>query len=561
MVAMLLLFLPLYGVFAAAAQPGQVRVLLTQWSGADTLDVGVWGAYAMDEAFSFQRGASIRLHEQNGRVMAYYEGMAYRGGETVKLLRHISDESLENGVRLEGRLNLLEGDLLVSAVNGQLQAVLHIGIEDYLKGVVPYEMSDDFPKEALKAQAVAARTYTLRALDGSRAYDVVDNTNDQVFRGTLEDQVKAQQAVRETAGSTLMYEGRPANAYYTASNGGQTESAYHAWGREHIAYLQVRDDPYDAANTLAEVRKLFLPKVVTQDSALHPWLSERLMQSALPSVKSLGYDDKPENVKITGFRSVEAIGPQFPGESRLMTKVRFDLNISARRPQAVLREGEVALFSSPVPTQTPAPGGMTTAQPLGPFEAVASSVRVELPLYPEMEQALGLSINIKQNETVTVTENPDGFLLQTARYGHGVGMSQRGAEWMAGQHGMSYKEILAFYYPGTALERQNTTPQAREPLDRSYLSTPGPRPTATPKPTLVPVSATPGPGQYMVAVTGVARNSSLNLRAEPNTGSDVLYQLYYGQRLLVLSKAGEEWLQVEADGLKGYVMARFVSAE
>lgn len=107
--------------------------------------------------------------------------------------------------------------------NGTLVPILSLSVEDYLLGVVPYEMSDSFPLEALKAQAVCARTYALSHLNASRAYDVVDTTNDQVFKGVDSSTKNAARAVQETAGIVGMYNGKLAECFYSASNGGQTE--------------------------------------------------------------------------------------------------------------------------------------------------------------------------------------------------------------------------------------------------------------------------------------------------------------------------------------------------
>ena len=65
----------------------------------------------------------------------------------------------------------------------QMTAILHIPVEEYLLGVLPYEMNEAFPIEALKAQAVAARSYAIRKQNSNEHYDVTDNTNDQVYRG------------------------------------------------------------------------------------------------------------------------------------------------------------------------------------------------------------------------------------------------------------------------------------------------------------------------------------------------------------------------------------------
>ena len=67
------------------------------------------------------------------------------------------------------------------------------------------------------------------------------------------------------------------------------------------------------------------------------------------------------------------------------------------------------------------------------------AVTVTLPIFTEAERAMGLSINVSQNELITVSDIGSAFLIESRRFGHGVGMSQRGAEQMARQHGMTYE--------------------------------------------------------------------------------------------------------------------------
>ena len=105
----------------------------------------------------------------------------------------------ENGLRINGDYNLYCGDLMIRTDGKTLTAVLHIPVEEYLLGVVPYEMSDSFPLEALKAQAVCARTYALSRVDPKKEWDVVDTTNDQVYRGLTGAHPLSDRAVRETA--------------------------------------------------------------------------------------------------------------------------------------------------------------------------------------------------------------------------------------------------------------------------------------------------------------------------------------------------------------------------
>ena len=539
-----------------AESSGVIRVLLSSASESTALDVEVYGAYLLDERISFQRGSKLSIRSQGNLLVLYYEGSVYRTTGSVRLLRHSANAEDENGLRLNGTLPLYEGDLFVDADGGRLRTVLHIGIEDYLQGVVPYEMSDEFPLEALKAQAVAARSYALLSIRGDRSFDVYDTTSDQVFRGYLPEHPNASRAIRETEGMGLNYQGKLAQAFYTASNGGQVEASINAWGREDIPYLQVKLDPYDLQNPLSIVRTAAIPMdgVALQNTL--PWLYEMLVTAAVPAVESLGYPLGSEEIVIRSVMDLEAVLPMYPQSgSMVMTTLRFTLQLGSDVILAP-KEEEVSLFASQAPGAGDDIAG--TAQGTGP-NGWTQLVSVDLAHYPQVEQQLDLSINIKQNETLRVRKSETGYELLTARYGHGVGMSQRGAQWQAEHEGWTYEQILGFYYPGTALTHYATLAPSLPALSQDYLTTPGPRPTATPRPTPVPVSATAGPGEWIAIVDGIGRNSSLNLRAHPSTNGDILYQLFYGQELLVHGRAEEGWLQVSTDGLSGFVMEEFVT--
>ena len=140
----------------------------------------------------------------------------------------------ENGLYIDEseKDTLYCGDLTVSTEGDGLRAVLKIQVEDYLYGVVAYEMSDSFPIEALKAQAVAARTYALQRKwqSAGRDYDLVDTTADQVFKGYDPEYQNVIEAVDATRGVVGLYDGAFAVCYYTASNGGQTALPSQLWG-------------------------------------------------------------------------------------------------------------------------------------------------------------------------------------------------------------------------------------------------------------------------------------------------------------------------------------------
>jgi SpoIID/LytB domain protein len=132
---------------------------------------------------------------------------------------------------------------------GRVLPINSIDIETYLKGVVGLEMSDSFPIEALKAQAVAARTYALTKLGAERAkgYDIDDTTLYQVYGGFFSTHRNVIRAVDETRGIVLVHNNRLVETLYSASNGGHTEASQNVWTAA-LAYLIAKPDSFDNEN-------------------------------------------------------------------------------------------------------------------------------------------------------------------------------------------------------------------------------------------------------------------------------------------------------------------------
>lgn len=129
------------------------------------------------------------------------------------------------------------GKLMVKMSNGKLVVINDLTLEDYLKGVVPSEMPPSWEFEALKAQAIAARSFALANL-GKQArfgYDLKDNTEDQAYGGASVETNKTNRAVEETTGLVLTYDMKIIPAYYSASAGGMTNT--NAWGG-NLPYLR-----------------------------------------------------------------------------------------------------------------------------------------------------------------------------------------------------------------------------------------------------------------------------------------------------------------------------------
>ena len=540
----------------ARAEKNTVRVLLTRLNLTDRLEIALDGSYTLD-GMSFQRGSRLVLSCTTGRIMVYYEGMALDSGKELVLTRHQAAEGLENGLRLNGDYALYRGDLHVKTDGKMLTAVLHIPIEEYLLGVVPYEMSDSFPLEALKAQAVAARTYALYKMRGaSGAYDLVDNTNDQVFRGYNASNERAIRAVQETAGVACYNNGALAICYYTASNGGQVELVRNVWGKGEGDYITMHDDPYDVENPESVVKSAAIAKTAKDGIVYNQQLTDYLLDGVSEAVTALGYSGDAADTRIAGVAGISLHTPQGGMSAKVMTQMGFDLTVQCRqKPTAAMQDEEVNLFALPETT----PEATSAPQPTqAPFVTLEQTVQVDVPVFSAIEPWLGLSINGSNNEILTVREENDRFVIESRRYGHGVGMSQRGAQWMAGQYGWTYDQILRFYYPGLALKKTDTQVTLPPAVSAAFLTTPGPAATPTPRPTLMPASDQLKAGEWRVKVTQISANSSLNLRSAPSTASDVLRVLYYGQELLASSCDEEGWIKVRTDVTEGYVMEKFV---
>ena len=562
----LLMLLPQVLPARAEKDTGVVRVLLTRLNLTDRMELSLDGSYTLNE-LSFQRGSklTIAISGAGGKLMVYYEGMALDAGKQLTLVRHAVEKGQENGLRVNGAYELHPGDLVVSIRDGQLRAVLHAPVEEYLLGVVPYEMSDSFPVEALKAQAIAARTYALRKVGSNQDYDVVDNTNDQAYYGVKAQNTNAAQAVRETAGLCGFYKGALAECYYSASNGGQTELASHVWGSGDYHYLVMADDPYDLENPESVVKQASLPKKLTGNDALGA-LKAPVLGALSEILESRGYDGDMDHIRVTGITGAETALPLYTDSpSRIMTLLRLNLTVQARRLLEDDGEEEISIFTvltgeTPAPTEVPEKIS-GTGERWSAMETLPQPVLVTLDIFPVVESALNLSINGGRNELITVRETDNAFVVESRRYGHGVGMSQRGAQRMADVYHWTYDQILRFYYPGMQVSAVKYTYATPTALDRTFLTTPGPAATPTPRPTPQPLTVTPGPGQYRVNVTNIGVNSYLNMRAAPNTQAEVLRQLYYGQQLIVLEEEGAQWFKVCLDDLTGYVMKDFVQKD
>ena len=527
---------------AGGESPSEIRVLLRRLYLEDRADLTLSGRYLVRSGSGgellLSDGAEVTVRLQGQQLILFSGGVSAAMGKTCSFLRQDSGDT-EPGIRFNLQAGFYPGDLSLSIEENKMVPVLTLPLDTYLQGVVPYEMGDSFPEEALKAQAVCARTYALSRMNSGEAWDVVDTTNDQVFRGLSAGSPKSEKAVADTAGLVLTCDGKLITAWYSASNGGQTELPSNIWSGEVPRCFAMTDDPWDAENPDATVRTCVLNR---DGSALSPAFVKLLRQAALSDPLLRDATPEEENFKVRRLLSLELTTPRYAAPSRLMTRmqVTFTLASGQAAPAAETADGETDLDMADLISSSP--------------------FTVTLDIFPDALNALGLSVSGANNEIITLKEDEESFTLTAGRFGHGVGLSQRGAQQMA-RAGKAFQEILAFYFPGASIRQYTGQPSPLPTAPALLAQDPGPAPTATPRPTLMPVTEELPEGAYMAVVEHIAQDSSLNLRAQPSAGAEIVMRLYYHQKLIVLEKCDiPGWVHVKTDAVEGYVMESFLDS-
>ena len=514
---------------------GRIRVWLRSLSDERTLTLGFNGIYAAgDGRIAFERGTVATLTCSDDSLYLSSGSLRLKLGDSVTFTRYQAAEGSANGLLIQENTSggLYCGDLTVDLYEGAMRAILTVDAEEYLYGVVGYEMSDSWPLEALKAQSVAARTYAMskKAQSAGREYDVADTTADQVYRGYQSAYANVIAAVDATEGVTGIWKGGYATCFYTASNGGQTALPTDVWTDQgDYGYLDRRDDPYDWENPMSVVKSVEFRADLSDCPALRTLLTDAVDEAL----------DRPFTLqRVLWITPVDPV----PEDSRRYTRLRF----------------EVSCLTEKV-LQTPAPTEEGVSFPAVPFAEAGQqeerTVTVDLDVFGQIKSALELGINGSDYELIQVLSGQGSFTLETRRFGHGVGMSQRGAQRMAGHYGMDWTEILGFYYPGMSLEKISWSRPALEALEGISDTAPAPSPTPAPLPEL-------SEGEYYAKVVLHGDSDALNIRKGPSTGTAVLDRFEEGRRVIVSSPEDENgWVKIRTAELNGYVKAYYLEAE
>lgn len=304
------------------------------------------------------------------------------------------------------------------AADGSLAVVNELPIEHYLLGVVGPEIGNFAPDEALKAQAVAARSETWAKLQQGYVsddplYDFTD-TSPQVYRGWREENQAVRRAIDATRGEILVWHGQPIDAVYGHSCGGVVAEVSEVWGGAPLAWSRKRWDR-DGAPGNVELQSFEAAHGVTRTDGVDAWCSPH--QDGFPR-----YAEKH-------FRWRRAWSAE-------------DLT---RMIDPVYRTGAVRGISI---LKRSASGRVQRLR----IEGAQRNVELKRELH--IRGALG---NLKSTFfTMTTDEDSSGELervyIYGAGYGHGVGMCQMGA-YMLAKGGRGYRDILTHYFSGVSFDR------------------------------------------------------------------------------------------------------------
>jgi stage II sporulation protein D len=220
----------------AGTQAGTVRVLLE--AGPDSVEfTDATRACGKDlegqKTYTAVRdGSSVHLRSPDGQDLGSCgDSLQATGGEAVRVI----DEGA-----YRGSLVIAPRD------SGGLYVLNAVSLEGYVKGVVPNEMPADWPAQALRAQAVAARSYGLATEAGGGLFDQYDDTRSQVYGGIGSETAASNQAVTATAGKVVKYGGKVATTFYFSTSGGRTENIEFSFvGADPKPYLKSVKDPFE----------------------------------------------------------------------------------------------------------------------------------------------------------------------------------------------------------------------------------------------------------------------------------------------------------------------------
>lgn len=351
--------------------------------------------------------------------------------------------------------------------DGTITAVNVIDLEEYLYGVVASEIPSSYEYEAIKAQACAARTYALYKWnrESDIGYDICDSTHCQAYMGYDYEDSTTRQAVIDTEGELIYYNGSPIEALFFSSSGGYTEDAVNVWGTD-VAYLKAVDDSqeincpeWERTITIDDLDNLIQTNGYNIGSATGMRITIDNKTNRVQKLEILGTEGT-KTITLEACRTVfGSIGSSFNSRNYTITN------------GVVESGGKTETVTSNVI-------GTFISEPLEGFEVGSDYVigadcaviysnasgakaygydgkEIDLDDIPNIDDLITTTTTVTTSNSTSGTTviSSKGSTIEIKGYGigHGVGLSQMGANGMA-KNGADYKEILKHYYTGVTVE-------------------------------------------------------------------------------------------------------------
>lgn len=399
--------------------------------------------------------ANSTLTKHTGATLApiYQNKTVLHDGNEIRLVFLNSDKKAgvrgSNGNYISVGNRKYRGYLEVYGTsNGNFTLVNVVPFEEYLYAVVPSEMPSAWNKEALKAQAVSARTYAMTQMSkhSSNGYNVCDKEHCQMYLGVTNEANSTTNAVIETNGEKAYYDGKLIETVFYSSSGGVTANSEDVWASP-LAYLREKVDPYDREG-LVWTRSITTNDILGMLTKANQNIGTPTAIS-IDEVSSNGRINKLTIIGTTGshtltkesIRTFFSYNGQPSLQSRLFNIVgNYGSNVENIDTQNTINH-DVYVENNIGVKNTVTLNGAKVQSNLGTFDVVSNNIFIKSK--DTVTSFLGNPGKASTKETIQGTQ----FVISGKGYGHGVGLSQYGAKGMAEQ-GFTYKEILKFYYTG-----------------------------------------------------------------------------------------------------------------
>lgn len=445
-----LLFAAVFSLFmtlAAAASAADIRVLLDNITYADIFvssgDYLVKGGAQGTDSFACTKGDKISVSVKSGSVVAVSKNgeRQFTGGSGV----YINADG--SGLNLLKYNNIMYRGSAVAFGKGYL--VNRLDIEEYLYSVVCKEIGYNQPAEALKAQAVASRSFAAYSINSSNNYYDISKTS-QVYGGYSAEQqydcTAVYNAVKATKGQYVYYNDKPAQTFFSAHAGGYTESNENVWDGAPVDYLRSVPSSYDSVGT-------------ANNNWTVTYTKEQLANLAASYMKKKGQSGSFGTFKSmwVSYADAGGNGNTASGRATKVTLIGSGATVSAEKNDI---RTLLNLKSTLIAASGTESGGTTVSDEVYVKNGYGNNAkRSWQELYAVdkggVKQLLGSLSNLyvsTGSQTFTLGGSSNGaitgnVIINGKGYGHGVGMSQYGAIGMA-QAGYTYDAILKHYFGG-----------------------------------------------------------------------------------------------------------------